>query len=102
MLNGSSGVTMIWNVAIFGAFLIVVAVLGLFFWQTLFASEVNSDRQEQTAVAQDQQQDGAEKPLGSGASPGDHNPTEQAIASYTKWLAVFTAFLVLATVALFI
>lgn len=34
--------------------------------------------------------------------PSHSNPTEEAIAEYTKWLAVFTAFLVLATIGLFV
>lgn len=90
------------NVAIFGTFLIIVAVLGVFLWQTLFASEEHAQPQAETKPAYSQQGPGNENALRGGAPPRAHNPTEEAIANYTKWLAIFTLFLVLATVALFI
>src|SRR5215216_1312146 len=90
------------DVAIFIAFLLIVAVLGLFLWQTLFASEEHGEGREQPAIAQSQHQPRHEDSIGGSPAPRTHNPTEEAIATYTKWLAIFTPFLVLATISLFI
>lgn len=90
------------NIVIAGAFLAMVAVFGVFLWQTLFASERPADGPAQTRPAYGQQQAGGEHAIGGTATPHPHNSTEEAIAKYTKWLAIFTLFLVLATGALFI
>ena len=90
------------NIAVFGAFLLIVAILGFFLWQTLFASEKYSDGQEQAEPAYSEQQSSGKEPLGSRPPPSRDNRTDEAIAEYTKWLAIFTLFLVLATIGLFI
>jgi hypothetical protein len=95
-------VKMALNIAVFGAFVLIVAVLGFFLWQTLFASEKYSYGQENAEPAYSEQQAGNENALRSSASPRSSSPTDQAIAEYTKWLAIFTLFLVLATIGLFI
>lgn len=93
---------MILNVAVFGAFFLVVLVLGFFLWQTLFSFDRHGRSDGNGEIAQSELQPGHEKAAGSGTPPHVPNPTEEAIAEYTKWLAIFTLFLVLATVGLFI
>lgn len=91
------------NIALFGAFLLMVAVFGFFLWQTLFASEKYGVREPQSKPAYAEQQSGHEQPAGSGPAPSaTKSTTDEAIADYTKWLAIFTMFLVLATLGLFI
>jgi hypothetical protein len=90
------------NIAIFGAFLLIVAVLGFFLWQTLFLTKQHGHSPENSEPAYSEQQPSKEHSLRTSSSQGGHNPTEEAIAEYTKWLAIFTLFLVLATIALFI
>lgn len=93
---------MVIGIVIFGAFLIIVAFLGFFLWQTLFVSEEHGDSPKKTEISQNQQQSSSENTLGTSPAPRAHNQTEEAIARYTKWLAIFTLFLVLATISLFI
>lgn len=93
---------MIVNIAIFGTFVLMILFLGFFLWQTLFVSEKKSQAQHQAEVTRNDQQPEKEGPFVSSATPRGHNPTEEAIAEYTKWLAIFTLFLVLATVGLFV
>jgi len=93
---------MIVNIAIFGAFSLMVLVFGLFLWQTLFAPEKKSYTNSKPEITDSDHQPGKENSLGSRAIPRGSNSTEEAIAEYTKWLAIFTLFLVLATVGLFI
>ncbi|MGO9771436.1 MAG: hypothetical protein ACLPSW_18160 [Roseiarcus sp.] len=93
---------MIVNIAVFGAFVLMVFFLGFFLWQTLFASEENSEAESQPKVTYSQKQTGNEKSFRTSTTPSITNPSDKAIARYTKWLAIFTLFLVLATVALFI
>jgi hypothetical protein len=90
------------NIAVFGAFVLIVAVLGFFLWQTLFASEKYGNGQEKSEPTYSEQQPRTENTSGTSASPRSSNPTDQAIVEYTKWLAIFTLFLVLATIGLFI
>lgn len=90
------------NIALFGAFLLIVAVLGFFLWQTLFASKEYGDGQEKSEPAYSEQQTSGENSVRSGATPSSSKKTDDAIAEYTKWLAIFTLFLVLATIGLFI
>lgn len=90
------------NLAIFGAFVIIVAVLGFFLWQTLFASEENGNGHKEPEPTYSEQRSGGEHALRSSPTPSRSNRTEEAIAEYTKWLAIFTLFLVLATIALFV
>ena len=91
------------NVAVFGAFLLMALVFGFFLWQTLFASKEYSGRETESKSAYSEQQGGNEDSLKSSIPPSASKPaTDEAIAKYTKWLAIFTMFLVLATLGLFI
>jgi hypothetical protein len=100
MLKGMS--KMIANIAVFGAFSLMVLVLGFFLWQTLFGSEKNSYTNSKSEITDNDHQPRKENSLGDRTVPRSPNSTEKAIAEYTKWLAIFTLFLVLATVGLFI
>lgn len=73
-----------------GAFVVVVGFLGLILWQSLFGSEIQN-KPANAEAAQTEQQSPPEKLLGGGA-------VDVAIAKYTRWLAVFTALLVLVSV----
>jgi hypothetical protein len=88
------------NIAVFGAFVLMVFFLGFFLWQTLFAPEENSETEGQPKIAYSQKQPGNENSLST--PTGVSNASDKAIARYTKWLAIFTLFLVLATVGLFV
>jgi hypothetical protein len=90
------------NIAVFGAFVLIVAVLGFFLWQTLFASEEYGYGEKKSEPAYSEQQTSSEYPPRSSAPPSHRNATDEAIAEYTKWLAIFTLFLVLATIGLFV
>jgi hypothetical protein len=90
------------NIAVFGAFVLIVAVLGFFLWQTLFAAKEYSNGQEKSEPAYSEQQTGTENTVRGSPSPSQGEATDKAIAEYTKWLAIFTLFLVLATIGLFI
>jgi hypothetical protein len=91
------------NVALFGAFLLMVLVFGFFLWQTLFASEEHGGREAQGKPAYSEQQSSNEQAFGSSSAPSAaKSATDEAIAEYTKWLAIFTMFLVLATIGLFV
>jgi hypothetical protein len=93
---------MIVNIAVFGAFVVMVLFLGFFLWQTLFASEETSQTESQSKIAYSQKQSRNENSSGGRAPPSIANPSDKAIARYTKWLAIFTLFLVLATIGLFV
>jgi hypothetical protein len=90
---------MLLNISIYGAFVIIVVCLGFFLWKVLFVSEEVRDGRKQTEPAYSEQQTDPEQPLRGGPIPSS---SENAITEYTKWLAIFTLFLVLATIALFI
>jgi hypothetical protein len=96
---GAVGAKMVINVAFFGFFLLIVFILGFFLWQTLFASD--QYRGAKTAdAAYSEQHSAGEK---GATAPSEHaNSAEEAVAEYTRWLAFFTAALVLATIALFV
>ena len=83
------------HIATFAAFLIVAGFIGFFLWQSLFVADKIDDDGKQTDAAQIEQQR-------AGSVPSQRDTTDKAIASYTKWLAVFTGFLVLATILLFV
>ena len=92
---------MVLNLAVFGAFVLMVAVLGFFLWQTLFVTKEygNAEKTSETPYTE-QQTSGADTT--SRAPPSSKQSTDEAVAEYTKWLAIFTLFLVLATIGLFI
>jgi hypothetical protein len=90
------------NIAIFGAFLVIASFLGFFLWQTLFTTDEYDKGQVQHEQTYSEQQPSSEHPLGGSSSPSTRDSTDQAIANYTKWVAIFTLFLVLATIALFV
>jgi hypothetical protein len=90
------------NIAVFGAFVLMVAVLGFFLWQTLFVFEKHSNTQPEAKPSYSDQRAGDENSGRVSPAPSRGNATDEAIAEYTKWLAIFTLFLVLATVGLFI
>jgi cytoskeletal protein RodZ len=90
------------NISVFGAFVLIVAVLGFFLWQTLFAVKEYSNEQEKFEATYSEQRPGNENTVRSSPSPNQAEATDKAIAEYTKWLAIFTLFLVLATIGLFI
>ena len=89
---------MIVNIAIAGAFVVIVLFLGSFLWQTLFATHKQGQAEGQTKITYGDKQASGEQLSGGGSTPHRTNPTEEAIADYTKWLAIFTLFLVLATI----
>jgi hypothetical protein len=99
MLIRSQGAQVAVNIAVFCGFFLIVFVMGFFLWQTLFASK---DRHAPHAQASYSDQGADKDALGASAPPAHTNPAEEAIAEYTRWLAFFTAALVLATMALFI
>lgn len=78
------------NISVFGAFVLMVAVLGFFLWQTLFASEEYRDSKPEAEPAYEQQESGSKNPLGAGSAPSTKENTDKAIVRYTKWLAIFT------------
>jgi hypothetical protein len=90
------------NIAIFGAFVLIVAVLGFFLWRTLFTSEKHGNAQPEAKPAYSDQGTSAENSSRASPTPSVSNATDEAIAEYTKWVAIFTLFLVLATIGLFI
>jgi hypothetical protein len=91
------------SVGIFGAFLLMAVIFGFFLWQTLFVSEEYGGREEQGKPAYSEQHTGHENTGGAGSPlSAGKSATDEAIAEYTKWLAIFTMFLVLATLGLFI
>jgi hypothetical protein len=69
------------HVATFAGFLILAGFIGYFLWQALFT---------------------ADRHFAAAAAGGHVNATEEALAHYTKWLAILTAFLVMATLLLFV
>jgi hypothetical protein len=89
------------HIGTFGAFLVVAGFIGFFLWQSLFVEKVDNDS-NRPAAPQTEQQRADEKLNRGGAIPGNRDATDKALANYTKWLAVFTAFLVLATIGLFV
>jgi hypothetical protein len=90
------------NIAVAGAFALIVAVFGVFLWQTLFAAEEYGNGQPKTKPAYSEQQTSGENAPRTSPPPSSTKSTDDAIANYTKWLAIFTMFLVLATIGLFI
>lgn len=90
------------NVAIFGTFAVVAAFLAFVLWGALFGPKKISNAPNNADATQTQNQGDNKKLARSGTLPSLSQRTDEAIADYTKWLAVFTAFLVLATIALFV
>jgi hypothetical protein len=90
------------SIGIFGAFLLVAGFFAVVLWGSLFGTEKIENQSRETQRTQAEQQHPGEQFAGSGAITRGSNPTENAIAEYTKWLAIFTALLVLATIALFV
>ncbi len=66
------------NIAVFGAFVIVVGFLGIVLWQSLFGSEEIEEQGHKPQAAQTEQQRPNEQAPGTSASPRAHNPTENA------------------------
>jgi hypothetical protein len=87
-------------VAVFGTYLIVAGFLAFVLWQSLFGSNKTNYPNEIKATQTEQQSADKQFP-GAGTAPSANNGGEETITTYTKWLAIFTALLVLATVALF-
>jgi hypothetical protein len=77
-------------------------VLGFFLWQTLFGSKENGYSQEKTEPSYSEHQATDENAIRSSAAPSRANSIDDAIVEYTKWFAIFTLFLVLATIGLFV
>jgi hypothetical protein len=90
------------NIAAFGAFVLIAGALTVFLWDALFAPEKYSDAKRYDKPAYSDQQSGDKHPSGAGFAPSRPNPTEETIASYTKWLVIFTGALALATILLFV
>jgi hypothetical protein len=86
------------NIALFGAFLLMVVVFGFFLWQTLFTPEEYGSSEPQRNPAYTEQQSAKEEPPPTLAKAA----TDEAIAKYTKWLAISTMLLVLATGLLYV
>jgi hypothetical protein len=89
------------NTAVYGTFLIVFGFLAIVLWNSLFGTEKIRKQPDKPQATQSEQQRPNEKIGGSGVSPSETKSSDDIIADYTRWLAVFTALLVLATVALF-
>jgi hypothetical protein len=87
-------------VAVFGTYLIVAGFLAFVLWQSLFGSN-KANYPNETKATQTEQQSANKQISGGGAAPSANNGSEETITTYTKWLAIFTALLVLATIALF-
>jgi hypothetical protein len=87
---------------VYGAYIVVVCFVGFVLWQALFGPQHSEKHPAKDRAAHSEQQGRDEQFAGAVAGPKPHSPAEQAIADYTRWLAVFTALLVLATVALFV
>jgi hypothetical protein len=91
------------NVAVFGAFLLMTLIFGFFLWQTLFTPEKHGGREIQSKPAYSEQHGGNENAFSASPAPSmSKASTDEAIAEYTRWLAIFTMFLVLATLGLFV
>ncbi|QQN61882.1 hypothetical protein JIR23_19925 [Bradyrhizobium diazoefficiens] len=89
------------SAAVYGTYIIVAVFLGFVLWRTLFDDEKGKNPNEAQSAQTEQQRSNENLP-GAGAPPSLKESTDDVIAAYTKWLAVFTALLVLATVALFV
>lgn len=87
---------------IYGTYLTVVGFLAFVLWQALFGSRDAVENHGKEQTTQSDQQNPGKQMAGSSVAPKPHNPAEEAIADYTRWLAIFTSLLVLATVALFV
>lgn len=90
------------SIAVYGAYITVAVFLAFVLWQSLFISDDSEGRSNKDRATHAEQQHADKQIAGTALPPKAHNPTEQLIADYTRWLAVFTALLVLATVALFV
>lgn len=91
------------SIATFGAFVLMTLVFGFFLWQTLFTPKEDGDREPKAKPAYEEQHSAKEDAFGGSAMPSpSKSATDEAIASYTKWVAIFTMFLVLATIGLFV
>lgn len=85
----------------FGAYLLVAGFIGFVLWQSLFSpKEIWQNSNASTEKSDQQNHD--KRANGIDASPSDKNSTDEIIANYTKWLAIFTALLVAATISLFV
>lgn len=89
------------NTAIFGTYLIVIGFLGFVLWQSLFSSKKIDQGESDENAANTEQQYISKQASRGRTSPSSSETVNDAIVTYTKWLAIFTALLVLATVALF-
>ena len=89
------------NIALFCGYFLIAVVIGFFLWQTLFASKGHHAKQNAQATHSEQKSANKDS-VWTSAAPAHTNPTEEAIAKYTLWVAIFTASLVVATIALFI
>src|SRR5262245_48230301 len=89
------------HLVIFGAFLVICGLIGFFLWNNLFPEKI-TNRADNPSNAQPEYQHAYEKLDRASPLPGSRDATDEAIADYTKWLAIFTAFLVLATIGLFV
>ena len=90
------------HIATFGAFLVIAGFIGVFLLQSLFVAEKIGDSHTQADAEQAEQKSANKHFDRGGAIPSERNITDRVIANYTKCLAVFTAFLVLATIGLFV
>jgi hypothetical protein len=90
------------HIATFGAFLVIAGFIGVFLLQSLFVAEKIGDSHTQADAEQAEQKSANKHFDRGGAIPSERNTTDRVIANYTKCLAIFTAFLVLATIGLFV
>jgi hypothetical protein len=78
-----------------GVFVIVVAFLGLMLWRTLFSPDEIKKNASNEQPAHSQQQSANKQGSRGNAVSVDKKSTDDVVAEYTGWLAVFTALLVL-------
>jgi hypothetical protein len=93
---------MVFDAAVFIAFLLFVCVLGFFLWKVLFDSNSYDRPKDHTEIAISDVSLNHEMNGGTVTPQRSQNASEDAVARYTKWLAILTLFLVLATIGLFI
>jgi hypothetical protein len=76
-------------------FVIVTCFLGLMLYRSLFVTEQQENADGNPAATNSEQQGCKKQGCGAGVTPSVTDASDKAVADYTKWLAIFTALLVL-------
>lgn len=77
------------HITLFGAYLIVAAVIGFLLWKTLFVAEKVSDAATNAVTTTSENQRAKKESVGTRTTRSGANPTDHAIANYTGLLALF-------------